>query len=31
MSMQPAVVGVDEGVERDGDAGDEVVLDEAKR
>jgi len=31
MLMQPAVVGVDEGVERDGDAGDEVVLDEAKR
>jgi hypothetical protein len=26
-----AVAGVDEGVEQDGDAGDEVVLDEAKR
>jgi hypothetical protein len=30
MSMQPAVAGVDEEVEEDGDAGDEVVFDEAK-
>jgi hypothetical protein len=29
MPMQPAVA--DEAVEQDGDAGDEVVLDEAKR
>ena len=31
MPMQPAVAGVDEGVEVDGDDGDEVVLDEATR
>ena len=31
MLMQPAVAGVDEGVEVDGDDGDEVVLDEAMR
>jgi hypothetical protein len=29
--MQPAFAGVDEGVEQDGNAGDEVVLAEAKR
>jgi hypothetical protein len=29
--MQPAVAGVDEGVESHGDGGDEVVLDEARR
>jgi hypothetical protein len=29
--MQPAVAGVDDGVEQDGDADDEVVPDEAKR
>jgi hypothetical protein len=29
--MQPTVAGVDEGVEQDGDTGDELVLDEAKR
>jgi len=29
--MQPAAAGVDEGVEVDGDDGDEVVLDEATR
>jgi len=31
MPMQPAVAGVDEGVEVDSDDGDEVVLDEATR
>jgi hypothetical protein len=31
MSMQPAVAGVDEGVEVDGNDGDVVVLDEATR
>jgi hypothetical protein len=31
MLMHPAVVGVDEGLERDGDASDEVELDKAKR
>jgi hypothetical protein len=31
MPIQPTVAGVDEGVEQDGDSGDEVVLDKAKR